>query len=54
MILQSEDSYYTKVKALKYLDSTQDSIGHQKVMEKLSAPRILTQTARMMQPAQDM
>ena len=39
-ILQHQDSYHTKVKALKYLEFTQDTIGHQKVMEKLSAPKI--------------
>ena len=53
-ILQRQDSYYTKVKALKYLEFTQDAIGHQKVMEKLSAPKIKYQTTRMMQEAQDM
>ena len=31
-ILQPQDSYHTKVKALKYLEFTQDTIGHQKVM----------------------
>ena len=39
-ILQSQDSYHAKVKALKYLEFTQDTIGHQKVTEKLSTPRI--------------
>ena len=53
-ILQRQDSYHTKVKALKYLEFTQDTIGHQKVMEKLSAPRIKYQTTRMMREAQDM
>ena len=53
-ILQRQDSYRTKVKALKYLEFTQDTIGHQKVMEKLSAPRIKYQTTRIMQEAQDM
>ena len=53
-ILQREDSYHTKVKALKYLEFTQDTIGHQKVMERLSASRIKHQTTRMMQEAQDM
>ena len=53
-ILQGQDSYHTKVKALKYLEFTQDTIGHQKVMEKLSAPRIKYQTTRMMHKAQDM
>ena len=33
-ILQSQDSYHAKVKALKYLEFTQDTIGHQKVTEK--------------------
>ena len=47
-ILQRQDSYHTKVKALKYLEFTQDTIGHQKVMEKLFAPRIKYQTTRMM------
>ena len=53
-ILRRQDSYYTKVKALKYLEFTQDAIGHQTVMERLSAPRIKYQTTRMMQEAQDM
>ena len=39
-ILQRQDSYHAKVKALKYLEFTQDIVGHQKVMEKLSTPRI--------------
>ena len=52
-ILQRQDSYHTNVKALKYLEFTQDTIGHQKVMEKLSAPRIKYQTTRMMREAQD-
>ena len=39
-ILQSQDSYHAKVKALKYLEFTHDTIGHQKVTEKLSAPKI--------------
>ena len=42
------------MKALKYLEFTQDTIGHQKVMEKLFAPRIKYQTTRMMREAQDM
>ena len=33
-------SYHTKVKAIRYLEFTQDTMGHQNVMEKLSAPRI--------------
>ena len=53
-ILQSQDSYHAKVKALKYLEFTQDTIGHQKVTEMLSAPRIKYQTTRRMQEAQDM
>ena len=53
-ILQRQDSYHTKVKALKYLECTQDTIRHQKVTEKLSAPRTKYQTTRMMQEAQDM
>ena len=53
-ILQRKDSYHTKVKALKYLEFTQDTIGHQKVMENLSAPRIKYQTTRMMQEAHSM
>ena len=53
-ILQRQDSYHTKVKVLKYLDFTQDTIGHQKVMERLSAPRLKYQTTRMMQEAKDM
>ena len=52
--LQRQDSYHAKVKALKYLESTQDAIGHQKVMEKLSTPTIKYQTTRMMREAQDM
>ena len=52
--LQRQDSYHTKVKAPKYLEFTQDTIGHQKVMERLSAPKIKYQTTRMMQEAQDM
>ena len=43
-----------KVKALKYLEFTQDTIGHQKVTAKLSAPRIEYQTTRMMREAHDM
>ena len=42
----------TKVKALNYLDHTQDSAGHQKVMEKLSAPRVRYQATRMVKAAQ--
>ena len=53
-ILQRQDSYHPKVKALKYLEFTQDTIGHQKVTEKLSAPKIKYQTTRMMQEAQEM
>ena len=53
-ILQRQDSYHTKVKALKYLEFTQDTIGHQKVMEKLSAPRVKNQTTGMMREAQNM
>ena len=53
-ILQRQDSYHTKVKALKYLEFTHDTIGHKKVTEKLSAPRIKYQTTRMMREAQDM
>ena len=34
--------------------ATQDTIRYQKVMEKLSAPRIKYQTTRMMREAQDM
>ena len=51
--LHSDNSYYTKVKALNYLDLTQDSAGHQKVTEKLSTPRVRFQTTRMMQAAQN-
>ena len=53
-ILQSQDSYHAKVKALKYLEFTQDTTGHQKVMEKLSTPKIKYQTTRLMQEAWDM
>ena len=53
-ILQRQDSYHTKVKALKYLEFTQDTIRHQKVMDRLSAPRIKYQTIRMMREAHDM
>ena len=53
-ILQSQDSYHAKVKALKYLEFTHDTIGHQKVTEKLSAPRIKYQTTRLMQEAHEM
>ena len=53
-ILQSEDSYHAKLKALKYLEFTQDTEGSQKVMVKLSAARRKYQTTRMMQEAQDM
>ena len=42
------------VKALEYIEFTQDPIGQQKVMEKLSAPRIRYQTTRIMQEAQNM
>ena len=42
------------MKALKYLEFTKDTIRHQKVTEKLSAPRIKYQTAKVMQEAQDM
>ena len=52
-ILQRQDSCHTKVKALKYLEFTQDTIGHQKVTEKLSAPRMKYQTTRMMREAHD-
>ena len=52
-ILRGEDSCYTKVKALKYLDHIEDSVGHQKVMEKLSAPMVRYQTTGMLQAAQD-
>ena len=38
---------------VKYLEFTQDTIGHQKVMERLSAPKIKYQTTRMMQEAQN-
>ena len=41
------------MKALKYLEFTQDTMGHQKVTEKLSARRIKYQTTRLMQEAQD-
>ena len=37
-ILQRQHSYHTKVKALKCLEFTQDTIGHEKLMETLSAP----------------
>ena len=40
------------MKALNYLDHTQDSVGYQKVMEKLSAPRVRYQAAGMVQAAQ--
>ena len=50
--MHGEDSYSTKVKALNYLDHTQDSVGHQKVMEKLFAPRVRYQATRMVQAAQ--
>ena len=53
-ILQRQDSYHTKVKALKYLEFTQDTIRHQQVMERLSAPRIKYQTTTIMQEAHDM
>ena len=53
-ILQRQVSYQTKLKALTYVVFTQDTFGHQKVMEKLSAPRIKYQTSRMMQEAHDM
>ena len=53
-ILQRQDSYHTKVKVLKYLEFTHNTIGHQKVMERLSAPKIKYQTTRIMQEAQDM
>ena len=42
------------MKAPKYLEFTQDTIGHQKVMEKLSIPRIQYQTTSLMRKAQDM
>ena len=38
----------------KYLEFTQDTIGHQKVTETLSAPKMKYQTTRLMQEAQDM
>ena len=50
-ILRRQDSYHIKVKALKYLEFTKDAIGHQKVMEKLSAPRMKDQTTGMMREA---
>ena len=53
-ILQSQDLYHAKVKALKHLEFTQDTIGHQKVTEKLSTPGIKYQTTRLMQEAEDM
>ena len=53
-ILQRQDSYHTKVKPLKYLEFNRDTIGNQKVMEKLSAPRIQYQATRMMWQAQNM
>ena len=52
-IVKGEETYYNKVKALKYLDSATDPVGHQKGREKLSAPRMRYQTQRMLQVAQD-
>ena len=52
--LQSHNSYHAKVKALKYLEFTQDTIWYQKVTEKLSAPKIKHHTTRLMQEAPDM
>ena len=53
-ILQRQDSYHAKVKVLQYLEFTQDTIGHQKVMERLPAHTIEYQTTRIMQEVQDM
>ena len=52
-ILKGEETYYNKVKPLKYRESANDPVGHQKVVEKLSTPRIKYQTKRMLQAAQD-
>ena len=38
---------------LKYLEFTQDTIGYQKVTQKLSAPRTKYHTTRPMQEVQD-